>query len=196
MISYKEFREREHFTHEELLAFSHGNLVVDPPKEFSRLPAPPFLMIDRVVELERGERKGRIVGEKDVRVDEWFFQCHFLGDPVQPGCLGVDAIWQLLGFYIVACGAEGTGRALGCGEVEFAGQIRPYNKLIRYEIDVRRLTMMPERGAAIAVGNGRLLVDGEPIYTVHNARVGVFEGIAYRDYPARSEHSVGGLMEP
>lgn len=195
MISYQEFKDRSRFSQQELLAFAHGKLVIDPPEEFSRLPAPPFLMVDRVTELERGDRKGKIVGEKDIRVDEWFFQCHFLGDPVQPGCLGVDAIWQLLGFYIVACGAEGNGRALGCGEVEFVGQIRPYNKLVRYEIDVRRLSMMPEQGAAIAVAHGRLFVDDEEIYTVKDARVGVFQGIAYRDYPAQSEHSVGGMME-
>lgn len=195
MISHKEFIERKHYTKEELIAFAYGNLVVDPPGELSRLPAPPFLMLDRITEVERGARKGRIVGEKDVNVDDWFFQCHFIGDPVQPGCLGVDAIWQLVGFFLAANGAPGTGRALGCGEVEFVGQIRPYNKLIRYEIDIRRFSIMPEQGSAIAVGNGRLFVDDEEIYTVKDARVGVFNGIAYKDYPARSEHSVGGILD-
>ena len=194
-MNYEEFLKREHFSKEELLAFAYGTLVSDPPSEFSRLPAPPFLMVDRVTELKREGKKGRIIAEKDVQVDEWFFQCHFLGDPVQPGCLGVDAIWQLIGFYIVCNGAPGFGRALGCGEVDFNGQVRPYNKVVRYEIDIRRYTAMPEQGAALAVGNGRVYVDDEHIYSVDGARVGVFTGISYPDYPNRSENSVGGINE-
>lgn len=193
-MNYKEFLERDHFSKEELIAFAYGRLVSDPPKEFSRLPAPPFLMIDRVTELKSEGNKGRIVAEKDISVDEWFFQCHFNGDPVQPGCLGVDAIWQLLGFYCVCQGSEGNGRALGCKEVNFDGQIRPYNKLVKYEIDVRRYTLFQGGHTSLVIGTGNVIVDGELIYTVKDAKVGIFTGIAYKDYPHKSENSVGGIL--
>lgn len=194
-MTHAEFAARNHFSQEELLALSQGNLVADPPAEFIRLPAPPLLMISRVTELERRGARGRIVGEQDIRVSDWFFHCHFRGDPVQPGCLGVDAIWQLVGLYIAACGAPGSGRALGCKEVEFAGQIRPHNRTVRYEVDIRRFSLLRESGSAVAIGTARILVDGEHIYTVKDAKVGMFLGIAYPDYPHRSEHSLGGLME-
>lgn len=194
-MKYQEFLERQEFSQEEIIAFSYGNLVEDPPDELSRLPAPPFLMVDRVTLLERKGKKGRILAEKDISIDEWYFQCHFVGDPVQPGCLGVDAIWQLIGFYIIANGAPGFGRALGCREVEFNGQIRPHNRLVRYEIDIRRYSSMPDQGAALAIGDGRLFVDDTQIYSVKDAKVGVFTGIGYRDYPLRSANSVGGLMD-
>jgi 3-hydroxyacyl-[acyl-carrier protein] dehydratase/trans-2-decenoyl-[acyl-carrier protein] isomerase len=194
-MRYAEFVERDHFTKEELFGLSQGNLVVGAPDEFVRLPAPPMLMIDRVVTLERLGARGRIVGEQDINLTDWFFQCHFRGDPVQPGCLGVDAVWQLLGLYCAAAGAAGSGRALGCKEVEFAGQIRPYNRVVRYEVDIRRFSKLPESGAAVAIGNARVLVDGEAIYTVRDAKVGTFGGIAYADYPARSRNSVGGIAD-
>jgi 3-hydroxyacyl-[acyl-carrier protein] dehydratase/trans-2-decenoyl-[acyl-carrier protein] isomerase len=97
MLRYAEFLSRTRFSKEEILGLSQGNLVDDPPAEFVRLPAPPMLMIDRVLEIVHDGVRGRIVGEKDVEPTDWFFHCHFRGDPVQPGCLGVDAIWQLLG---------------------------------------------------------------------------------------------------
>src|SRR5215471_16368164 len=155
-MRYAEFLERSRFTKEELLALSQGNLVEDAPAEFVRLPAPPMLMIDRVVAIDRHGSHARIVGEQDIHLTDWFFQCHFRGDPVQPGCLGVDAVWQLLGLYCAACGAAGSGRALGCKEVEFAGQIRPYNGVVRYEVDVRRFSMLPDSGAAVAIGTARV----------------------------------------
>mgnify|MGYP001167662597 CR=1 FL=1 len=192
---YSEFIKRDHFSYKELLGISQGNLVEDPPEEFIRLPAPPMLMVSRVVELDRRGARGRIVGEQDINVSDWFFHCHFRGDPVQPGCLGVDAIWQLVGLYISANGAPGNGRALGCKEVEFAGQIRPYNKVVRYEVDIRRFSQLKESGSAVAIGTAKVLVDGEHIYTVKDAKVGMFLGIAYPDYPARSENSVGGIMD-
>lgn len=194
-MNYQEFLSRNQFSKEELIAFAYGRLVSDPPAEFSRLPAPPFLMVDRVLAVERQGSRGRILAEKDVAVDEWFFQCHFTADPVQPGCLGVDAIWQLLGFYCALSGSEGTGRALGCKEVSFNGQIRPYNKLIRYEVEVRRYVVLPGGKASLIVGNGKLFVDGELIYTVDDAKVGMFKGISYPDYPNRSANSVGGIMQ-
>lgn len=194
-MRYAEYLERSTFAKEELLALSQGNLVEDAPDEFIRLPAPPMLMIDRVVELERRGSRGRIVGEQDIAVTDWFFHCHFRGDPVQPGCLGVDAVWQLVGLFTSASGAAGSGRALGCKEVEFAGQIRPYNRVVRYEVDIRRFSHLKASGSAVSIGTARVLVDGEHIYTVKDAKVGMFLGIAYPDYPARSENSVGGIMD-
>jgi 3-hydroxyacyl-[acyl-carrier protein] dehydratase/trans-2-decenoyl-[acyl-carrier protein] isomerase len=195
-VKYAEFRARERFDFPELLAFAHGTLVDDAPAGFdARLPAPPMLMLDRVVEISRQGSRGRVVGERDVRLDDWFFQCHFLGDPVQPGCLGVDAVWQLLGFYCNWAGGLGSGRALGCGEIEFFGQIRPHDRLVRVEVDVRRYAELPESGSAIAIGDARLLVDGEPIYSVKAAKTGLFREIAYRGYPNAGDRSRGGRME-
>ncbi|WP_146655498.1 bifunctional 3-hydroxydecanoyl-ACP dehydratase/trans-2-decenoyl-ACP isomerase [Labilithrix luteola] len=194
-MRYTDFLARSSFSKEELFALSQGNLVSDPPEEFVRLPAPPMLMIDRVVELERSGPRGRIVGEQDIHLTDWFFQCHFRGDPVQPGCLGVDAVWQLIGLYGAAAGASGSGRALGCKEVEFAGQIRPHDRVVRYEVDIRRFSLLKESGSAVAVGTGKVLVDGEVIYTIRDAKVGMFRGIAYPDYPAPSANSKGGIMD-
>lgn len=190
-MKYKEFLERSHFSKEDLIASSQGKLVEDPPSEFSRLPAPPFLMIDRILEVEKNGPRGKMVAEKDINIDDWFFQCHFNGDPVQPGCLGVDAIWQLLGFYCVWAGSKGHGRALGCKEVSFDGMIRPHNSLVRYEVQIRRFTVL--QGAALVVANGNVFVDGEHIYTIKDAKVGVFSGIAYTDYPYKGKNSVGGV---
>lgn len=195
MIRYAEFIAREHYSREELLALSQGNLVEDAPSDFIRLPAPPMLMIDRVVELRREGARGRIVGEQDIHLDDWFFHCHFRGDPVQPGCLGVDAVWQLVGLYCAANGAPGSGRALGCKEVEFSGQIRPHDRVVRYEVDIRRFSKLEGSGAAIAIGTARVLVDGEVIYTIRDAKVGTFRGIAYADWPAPSANSKGGIMD-
>jgi 3-hydroxyacyl-[acyl-carrier protein] dehydratase/trans-2-decenoyl-[acyl-carrier protein] isomerase len=174
MMRYAEFLERGSFTKEELLALSQGNLVTDPPGEFIRLPAPPMLMIDRVVSLERTGPRGRIVGEQDIHL---------------------DAVWQLVGLYCAAAGAPGSGRALGCKEVEFAGQIRPHDRVVRYEVDIRRFSRLEESGSAVAVGTAKVLVDGEHIYTIRDAKVGMFRGIAYPDYPAPSANSRGGIMD-
>ena len=195
-MKYAAFRSRSSFTYDELLAFAHGRLVEDAPPGFdARLPLPPMLMLDRIVAIERSGSRGRIVAERDVRLDDWFFQCHFQGDPVQPGCLGVDGIWQLLGFFCAWCGGLGSGRALGCGEVEFAGQIRPHDAVVRSEVTVRRFTELEKAGASLVIGDATLSVDGDPIYTVERARVGTFQGIAYRDYPNPSENSRGGQMQ-
>jgi 3-hydroxyacyl-[acyl-carrier protein] dehydratase/trans-2-decenoyl-[acyl-carrier protein] isomerase len=192
-VKYAEFREREQFAFDELLAFAHGRLIEDPPEVFgARLPLPPMLMLDRISEIRRSGSRGRIVAERDVRLDDWFFQCHFLGDPVQPGCLGVDGVWQLLGFFCAWAGGPGTGRALGCGEVEFSGQVRPHDRCVRYEIDVRRFTELEKQGASMVIGDATLLVDDEPIYTIKRARVGTFQGIAYESYPALGPNAKGG----
>ncbi len=194
-MKYTEFIEREQFTQEDLIAFAYGTLVDDPPTGFdARLPAPPFLMMDRILSCKSVGRQGFIVAEQDIRLDAWYFQCHMPGDPVQPGCLCVDAVWQLLGFYCVWRGALGAGRALGCGEVTFSGQIRPYNKCVRYEIEVRRFSQLKDSGASIAIGDGRVFVDNELIANVQQARTGIFGGIVYPDYPKKSLNSIGGIM--
>lgn len=194
-MKFADFIEKTSLTKEEILAHAYGTLLEDAPQDFIRLPAPPMLMLDRVPVIERNGSKGRIVGEKDVRVDDWFFPSHFVGDPVQPGCLGVDAVWQLIGLYLGLRGPAASGRALGCKEVEFFGQIRPHNKLVRFEVDIRRYTFMEEQGVAMAIGTGKVFVDDEHIYTVNDAKVGGFKDIRYSDYPLRSERSVGGIME-
>ena len=195
-MKYADFRARASFEKLELLAFAHGTLVEDGPEGFdTRLPLPPMLMLDRVVEISREGSRGRIVAERDVQLDDWFFQSHFLGDPVQPGCLGLDAVWQLLGFFCSWAGGLGSGRALGVGEVEFSGQIRPHDQLVRMEIDVRRYAELRESGSSIAIGDARLLVDGEEIYTIRRAKTGLFRDIAYRGYPNPSSRSRGGKME-
>jgi 3-hydroxyacyl-[acyl-carrier protein] dehydratase/trans-2-decenoyl-[acyl-carrier protein] isomerase len=162
----------------------------------SQLPVPPMLMVDRVTEIRREGRQGRVVAEREVRRDDWFFQCHFTNDPVQPGCLGVDAVWQLLGFFCTWAGGLGSGRALGCGEIEFSGQIRPHDRIVRYEIDVRRYSELKAAGSSIAIGDAVVLVDGEPIYTLRNAKSGLFRGIAYADYPHAGPNHKGGRLVP
>jgi 3-hydroxyacyl-[acyl-carrier protein] dehydratase / trans-2-decenoyl-[acyl-carrier protein] isomerase len=194
-MTYEEFKTRTNFSLEEILAFSHGVLIDNPPAGFdARLPAPPFLMMDRIIKMEDDGRKGKIIAEQDIHLDAWYFQCHFRNDPVQPGCLCVDAVWQLLGFYCLWRGSLGSGRALGCGEVSFNGQIRPFNKCVRYEIDVRRYSQLKDSGATVVIGDGKIFVDEEQIATISQARTGVFKDIAYRDYPRRSKNSIGGMM--
>ena len=196
-MKYAEFLARDHFEVDELLAFAWGRLVEDAPADLtSQLPTPPMLMVDRIVEIRRDGRQGRIVAERAVRLDDWFFQCHFTRDPVQPGCLGVDAVWQLLGFFCVWAGALGSGRALGSGEIEFFGQIRPHDRLVRYEIDVRRYSELKASGSAIAIGDATVLVDGEPIYAIKSAKSGLFRGIAYGDYPHAGPNARGGRLAP
>ena len=195
-MKYDEFKSRDHFDQSELLAFAYGRLVEDAPSGLkARLPTPQMLMVDRVLEISARGARGTIVAERDVNLDDWFFQCHFQGDPVQPGCLGLDGVWQLLGFYCNWRGGLGSGRALGCGEVEFFGQIRPHDAVIRYEIKVKRYTELQNAGASMVIGDARLLVDDDEIYTISGARVGLFRDIDYPDYPLPSANSRGGRME-
>ena len=195
-MTYEEFRSRNRFDLVDLLAFSSGQLVDDPPADFdARLPAPPFLMVDRILSITAEGRQGTIAAEQDIRLDAWYFQCHMPGDPVQPGCLCVDAVWQLLGFYGVWRGGLGAGRALGCGEVTFSGQIRPYNTCVRYEIQVKRFAQLRESGASIVIADAQVFVDGEAITQIQTARTGIFKGITYPDYPKRSRNSVGGMIK-
>ncbi len=196
-MRYAEFLEVNQLTKIDLLAAAKGNLVEDPPEGgLAQLPSPPFLMFDRVTSITRGKTQGKIVAEYDVHPDAWFFQCHFHKDPVQPGCLGVDAIWQLVGFFCSLNGAVGAGRALGAKEIEFMGQIRPFDTKVRYEVEIRRFSILEKSGAAVAIGNGLVYVDDELIYRIEGAKVGVFTGITYSDYPnPHSPHAKGGIMD-
>jgi len=195
-MKYADYLNSTNLNKSQLLALAWGTLVDDPPEGgFAALPAPPMLMMDRVVEISHSGNRGKIVAEQDVLLDAWFFQCHFRGDPVQPGCLGVDAVWQLIGLYAGLRGARGAGRALGVGAVEFRGQIRPHNKVVRYEVDIRRYAELPSSRSALAIGSAVVSVDGEAIYTLTDAKVGIFLDIRYGDYPHQSENSRGGVMQ-
>ena len=139
-----------------------------------KLPAHPMLMFDRITSIteDGGEHgKGQAIAELDVKPDLWFFQCHFLGDPVMPGCLGLDAMWQLLGFWLVWRGLPGRGRALGVGEVKFTGQVTPDIKTVRYEVDLRRVI---DRRLKMGIGEGKVFADDQLIYTASDLRVGLF----------------------
>lgn len=141
----------------------------------AQLPAPPMLMFDRITSIaETGgaNEKGHVTAELDVNPDLWFFKCHFIGDPVMPGCLGLDALWQLTGFYLGWLGEKGRGRALGVGEVKFTGQVQPHIKKVEYGVDMKRV--MRSR-LKLAIADGWVKADGETIFTVQGMRVGVFE---------------------
>lgn len=160
------------FDYDQLLACAHGEMF-GPGN--ARLPMPPMLMFDRITHIDDlggASGKGCIVAELDIRPDLWFFGCHFEGDPVMPGCLGLDALWQLSGFFLPWMGEPGRGRALGVGKVKFSGQVLPSAKLVRYEIDIRRVM----RGKlALVIANGRMLVDDRLIYEADDMRVGLFQ---------------------
>jgi 3-hydroxyacyl-[acyl-carrier protein] dehydratase/trans-2-decenoyl-[acyl-carrier protein] isomerase len=156
----------------QLLECAHG--VMFGPGN-ARLPAPPMLMFDRITRIDEtggAFGKGQLVAELDIRPDLWFFACHFEGDPVMPGCLGLDAMWQLTGFYLPWLGEPGRGRALGVGEVKFTGQVLPNAKVVRYEIDVKRVLRGKLR---LVIANGRTYVDDRLIYEAEGLRVGLFQ---------------------
>ena len=159
------------FDRDELIQCAYGEMF-GPGN--ARLPAPPMLMFDRVTKIsEEGGQFGRgiIKAELDITPEMWFFECHFPGDPVMPGCLGLDAMWQLTGFFLPWLGEPGRGRALGVGEVKFTGQVLPTAKMVSYEIDIRRVL----RGKlALVIANGRTLVDGREIYVANDLKVGLF----------------------
>ncbi|MFU8877449.1 MAG: bifunctional 3-hydroxydecanoyl-ACP dehydratase/trans-2-decenoyl-ACP isomerase [Wenzhouxiangellaceae bacterium] len=192
LISYADFLKAQTLSRPELLAWGKQSLVSDAPGTIPSLPLPPMLMFDRITEIERNGRRGLIVAEQDIHLDAWYFLCHFSNDPVQPGCLGVDAIWQLLGMYCALRGALGAGRALGCKEVDFFGQIRPHDGVVSYKVGVRRYSEI--QGGAVVIGDGSVSVDGEEIYSVRDAKVGIYPGIQYGDYPAPSANSKGGVL--
>lgn len=139
-----------------------------------QLPVREMLMLDRIIEINKdggAYGKGQIIAEMDINPDLWFFHVHFPGDPVMPGCLGLDAMWQLVGFYLGWLGHPGRGRALGVGEVKFTGQVMPDAKKIVYKIDYSRVVA---RGLVMGIADGTVECDGEPIYSAKNLKVGLF----------------------
>ena len=140
----------------------------------AQLPNPPMLMFDRITHIsDKGGAygKGQMIAELDVNPDLWFFACHFIGDPVMPGCLGLDAMWQLVGFFLGWSGAPGRGRALGVGEVKFSGQVTTKISRVVYRIDLKRVIL---RRLVLGVADGILEADGNPIYEAKDLRVGLF----------------------
>jgi 3-hydroxyacyl-[acyl-carrier protein] dehydratase/trans-2-decenoyl-[acyl-carrier protein] isomerase len=160
------------FSYQELLDCANGILF---GKGNAQLPAPPMLMFDRVTNInETGGlfEKGEIIAELDIKPELWFFDCHFKGDPVMPGCLGLDAMWQLVGFYLGWLGQPGKGRALGVGEVKFTGQVLNTVKKVTYHISLKRLIL---RKLILGVADGILKADGSPIYEAKDMKVGLFQ---------------------
>ena len=163
--------KKSSYSYEEILACGRGEMF-GPGN--AQLPLPPMLMFDRIVEISEtggANGKGVIRAEFDIKPDLWFFQCHFQGDPVMPGCLGVDALWQLVGFYLGWLGAQGRGRALGVGEVKFSDQVLPSVRRVTYVIDIKRVF----RGKLVlGIADGALEADGKRIYEAKDLRVGLF----------------------
>ena len=162
---------RNSYDYEDLLACGRGELF---GAGNAQLPLPPMLMFDRITSLTEtgGEHgKGQIKAEFDIRPDLWFFACHFKGDPVMPGCLGLDALWQMLGFFLGWLGAPGRGRALGAGEIKFSGMIVPSVKKVEYIVDMKRVI---RRKLTLGIGDGLLKADGETIYVAKDLKVTLF----------------------
>lgn len=161
-------------------AYSYDELIESGEKGLfgegnAQLPLPPMLMMHRITDMQKeGGKfgKGFMTAEMDVSSDQWFFECHFRGDPVMPGCLGLDAIWQMVGFYLGWTGAPGKGRALGVDKVRFTGQVLPEVKLVEYRIDFKRII---NRALVMGIADGEVRADGELIYTAEGLRVGLFK---------------------
>ena len=163
---------RPSYDYEDLLACGRGELFGEGN---AQLPLPPMLMFDRITRIEEdggANGKGIIVAELEIKPDLWFFPCHFKGDPVMPGCLGLDALWQMTGFFLGWLGAPGRGRALSVGEVKFTGMVVPTVKKIEYVVEMKRVI---QRRLTLGIGNGILKADGEQIYAANDLRVGLFE---------------------
>lgn len=163
--------QKSSYPKEELISCGKGEMF---GKGNAQLPLPPMLMFDRIVSItdEGGKHNhGQIIAELDLTEDLWFFGCHFQGDPVMPGCLGLDAMWQLLGFFLGWKGGLGKGRALGAGEVKFSGQVLPTSKKITYNIDLKRVIM---RKLVMGIADASMSVDGRLIYQANDLKVGLF----------------------
>jgi 3-hydroxyacyl-[acyl-carrier protein] dehydratase/trans-2-decenoyl-[acyl-carrier protein] isomerase len=163
---------KSNFDYDDLLACGRGELF-GPGN--AQLPLPPMLMFDRITEISRdggAAGLGKVVAELDIRPDLWFFPCHFKGDPVMPGCLGLDALWQMTGFFLGWLGEPGRGRALGVGEVKLSGMVTPLVKTVTYEVEITRLIL---RKLKMAVSNGIMKADGETVYQVTDMKVGLFQ---------------------
>ncbi|HHL43281.1 MAG TPA: 3-hydroxyacyl-[acyl-carrier-protein] dehydratase FabA [Hellea balneolensis] len=160
------------FNYEDLITASDPGLF---GATNAKLPAPPMLMLDRITHIHDtggSYDKGELVAELDIHPGLWFFDCHFKGDPVMPGCLGLDAMWQLVGFFLGWSGDPGRGRALGVGEVKFTGQVTPDKKLVKYRINIKRVI---RRSLVLGIADAEMEADGEVIYTAKNLRVGLFQ---------------------
>lgn len=159
------------YSHEDLLAAGAGELF---GKDRARLPLPPMLMLDRITHVSAdggANGLGQVVAELDIHPDLWFFKCHFESDPVMPGCLGLDAMWQLVGFFLCWRGGLGRGRALGVGEVKFTGQVLPTARLVTYTIDLKRVIL---RRLQMGIADATMAVDGRQIYSATDLKVGLF----------------------
>ena len=166
------FSPKNSYTKEELLDCANGSLFGE---DNGRLPTPNMLMFDRITKISDSEgkyNKGKIIAELDVNPDLWFFDCHFKGDPVMPGCLGLDAMWQLVGFYLCWLGNPGRGRALGASEVKFFGQVLPTAKKVTLTIDMKRILNLD---LTVGIGEGSMLVDDREIYSAKGLKVGLFQ---------------------
>ena len=165
-------KQQNSFTYDELISCAKGEMFGPGNPQ---LPLPPMLMCDRITHInDTGGAfgKGQVSAELDIRPDLWFFGCHFESDPVMPGCLGVDALWQLGGFFLAWLGEPGKGRALGAGKIKFTGQVLPTAKLVSYTLDIKRVI---SRKLSMVMFNGKVMVDGRTIYTAEDLKVGLFQ---------------------
>ena len=165
--------KKNSYSYDDLLSCGEGRLF---GKGNAKLPLPPMLMFDRITEINENKgafKKGLLRAELDIKKDLWFFDCHFKEDPVMPGCLGLDAMWQLVGFFLGWIGNPGKGRALGVGTVKFTGEVLQNIKLVKYEIDMKKI--MSPGGTTVGLANGVVLADDKKIYSADNLKVGLFK---------------------
>ena len=166
-------KKKDSYNYKDLIDCANGNLFGEGN---AKLPLPPLLMFDRIVKIEENTGKykqGLVKAELDIKSSLWFFNCHFKDDPVMPGCLGLDAMWQLLGFYLGWIGEPGKGRALGVNSVKFVGEVLKKNKIAKYEINIKRI--LKKKNAVVGLADGVLLADNTPIYVTENLKVGLFK---------------------